>query len=152
VTDLEYKAYVVHDNDAVYFAIDVTDEAVRTTHSDVEQLPDLQTWEDDSVELFFDIDNSKAFGGGTAQAEGVFEGQYTQTHKGFYYDGSPSKDAIKGVHWSGTARSRRRAINWNSILPLGSPTNGASIGFLSRSMTMMRWKITRTSVGLAGTP
>jgi len=132
LTDLDYKAYVVHDNDALYIAVDVTDDEVRTTHSDVEQLPDMPTWEDDSVEIFFDLDNSKNFGGATPQGADVFEGQYTQTYKGFYFDGSPSKDAKKGVHWFGTGSLTPTGYQVEFKIPktsLGNPTNGASVGF-----------------------
>jgi hypothetical protein len=132
LTDLDYKAYLVHDNDAVYIAVDVTDEKISTDQSDVEQVPDLPTWEDDSVEIFFDLDNSKAFGGGTAQAAGVFEGQYTQTHKGFYYHGSPSVDAKKGVHWFGTGSLTATGYQVEFKIPktsLGSPKDNAPIGF-----------------------
>lgn len=132
LTDLDYKAYAVHDNDAVYIAVDLTDDTISTDQSDVEQVPDLPTWEDDSVELFFDVDNSKAFGGGTAQAEGVFEGQYTQTHKGFYHHASPSVDAKKGVHWDGTGSLTAKGYQVEFKIPktsLGSPADDTSIGF-----------------------
>lgn len=132
VSDIEYKAYVVHDNDAVYIAVDVTDDKISTDQSDVSQVPDLPTWEDDSVEIFFDLDNSKAFGGGTALAPGVFEGQYTQTHKGFYYDGSPSKEAQKGVHWfgSGSLTSTGYQVEFKILKSsLGNPQENTPIGF-----------------------
>jgi Carbohydrate family 9 binding domain-like len=132
VADLEYKAWIVHDNDAVYIAFDVTDETVRTTNSDVEQLPDMQTWEDDSVEVFFDLDNSRSFDGGTVLGNGVFEGQYTQTHKGFYYDGSPSKDAMKGVHWfgSGSLTPTGYQVEFKILKStLGNPQDNTPIGF-----------------------
>jgi len=132
LTDLEYKAYAVHDNAAIYFAVDVTDEKVSTDQSNDAQMPDLPTWEDDSVELFFDVDNSKNFGGGTGLGGGVFEGQYTQTYKGFFYDGSPSKDAQKGVHWSGAGSLTATGYQVEFRIPktsLGSPKDGDSIGF-----------------------
>jgi hypothetical protein len=105
---------------------------ISTDQSDVEQVPDLVTWEDDSIELFFDVDNSKAFGGGTALGDGVFEGQYTQTHKGFYFDGSPSKEAQKGVHWFGNGSLTPGGYQLEFKIPktsLGSPADGSSMGF-----------------------
>jgi len=132
VTDLEYKAWAVHDNDAIYIAVDLTDEKISTDQSNDEQKPDLPTWEDDSVELFFDVDNSKNFGGSTAQAAGVFEGQYTQTHKGFFFDGSPSKEAQKGVHWFGNGSLTTSGYQVEFKIPktsLGAPKDDTSIGF-----------------------
>jgi hypothetical protein len=131
-SDLEYKVYAVHDNEAVYIAFDVTDEVVSTDQSNDQQMPDLPTWEDDSVEIFFDLDNSRSFDGGTVLGAGVFEGQYTQTHKGFYYDGSPSKDAQKGVHWFGTGSLTPAGYQIEfKILKtsLGQPADGSSVGF-----------------------
>jgi hypothetical protein len=132
VTDLDYKTYVVHDNDAVYIAFDVTDDTISSDTAGEVQGPGLATWDDDSVEIFFDLDNSKAFGGGAPQGPGVFEGQYTLTPKNVYFDGSPSADARKGEHWFGQAATTPTGYQIEfKILKstLGSPTNNQPIGF-----------------------
>jgi hypothetical protein len=132
VTDLEYKAYVVHDNDAVYFAIDVTDDTISTDTAGTAQVPDMPTWDDDSIELFFDLDNSKAFGGGQVLGNGVFEGQYTLTPIGTYFDGSPSKDATNGVHWFAGASLTPAGYQVEFKIPkssLGITNDNTSVGF-----------------------
>ena len=132
VTDLEYKAYAVHDNDAVYLAIDVTDEKISTDTAGEVQMPRLSTWDDDSVEIFFDLDNSKAFGGATVLGNGVFEGQYTLTPIGTYYDGSPSVDALKGVHWFAGASLTPTGYQVEFKIPkstLGITQDNTSVGF-----------------------
>ncbi|MCI0534248.1 MAG: CBM9 family sugar-binding protein, partial [Verrucomicrobiales bacterium] len=62
----------------------------------------------------------------------IFEGQYTETWKGIYYDGSPSKDAQKGVHWDGTGSLTATGYQVEFKIPkasLGSPADDTSIGF-----------------------
>ncbi|PYI86465.1 MAG: hypothetical protein DME26_09000, partial [Verrucomicrobia bacterium] len=107
LTDLDYKAYVVHDDNAVYIAVDVTDDVISSDTVDaaiaagMTPADGFHTWEDDSVELFFDVDNSRNLGGATAQAPGVFEGQYTLTPQNTYFNGSPSVLATNGFQWFG---------------------------------------------------
>ncbi len=62
-TDLSYRAWVVHTADSIYLAVDVTDDII-TTDSAEPNSEDGSTWEDDSVEVFFDPNNSKDLGRG----------------------------------------------------------------------------------------
>ena len=132
LTDLDYKVYVVHDTNAVYLAFDVIDEKISWDSAGDVQAPGLTTWDDDSVEIFFDLDNSKAFGGGTTLGGGVFEGQYTLTPIGTYFDGSPSTEAKKGEHWFAAASTTATGYQIEfKILKttLGNPEDNAPIGF-----------------------
>ena len=132
LTDLDYKVYVVHDTNAVYLAFDVTDDTISSDTAGTVQGPGLSTWDDDSVEIFFDLDNSKAFGGGTVLGGGVFEGQYTLTPVNTYFDGSPSTDAKKGEHWFAEAALTATGYQIEfKILKstLGNPEDNAPIGF-----------------------
>ena len=138
LTDLDYKVYVVHDDNAVYFAVDVTDDVISSDTVDaaiaagMTQADGFHTWEDDSVELFFDLDNSQNLAGATAQAPGVFEGQYTLTPQNTYFNGSPSDMATNGFQWFGKASLTPTGYQIEFKIPkstLGSPTNGASMGF-----------------------
>ena len=140
VADLDYKAYVVHDNDAVYIAVDVTDDVLSSdsvaaqiaagkTHAD-----GFSTWYDDSVEIFFDLDNSKRLGGADSSvlASGVFEGQYTLTPFNTQYNGSPSDQAVNGVQWFGKASITPTGYQIEFKIPkttLGITKDNVSIGF-----------------------
>src|SRR5262245_38259439 len=61
---LNYDWWVVHTADAIYVAVNVVDDQVINDNSDAQPgMEDGNTWEDDSVEIFFDSDNSKNTGG-----------------------------------------------------------------------------------------
>jgi hypothetical protein len=81
-TDLSYRAWVVHSADAVYVAVDVTDELVTTDTAEAGS-EDGTTWEDDSVEIFFDADNKKDLVRDSAL---LYEGQFVITANGAHRD------------------------------------------------------------------
>ena len=55
---------MIHDYDAVYVAVDLRDDIIITDSADA-GTEDGQTWNDDSVEIFFDSDTSNDAGRGT---------------------------------------------------------------------------------------
>jgi hypothetical protein len=79
--DLNYRAWAVHDQDAVYVAVDVVDDHIFTDSAETGS-EDGSTWEDDSVEIFFDADHSKDL----ARGAQLYEGQYVLTANGAWRD------------------------------------------------------------------
>ena len=83
--DHSYTAWVTHDDDAIYVAVDVTDDMV-VNDSAGEGEEDGQTWHDDGVEIFFDADDSD-LGGRPQDGDGQkFDGQYVYTANGAWRD------------------------------------------------------------------
>ncbi len=79
--DCGFSAWVVHDDEAVYVGVDVTDDTIVTDSAEP-GTEDGSTWLDDSVEIFFDADNSDDNGRGAE----LFEGQYVLTANGAWRD------------------------------------------------------------------
>ena len=79
--DHSYSAWIVHDDAAVYVGVDVTDDLVVNDSADA-GTEDGTTWEDDSVEILFDADDSNDSGRGSGQ----FEGQFVFTPNGAWRD------------------------------------------------------------------
>jgi hypothetical protein len=75
--NLNYDWWVVHTADAIYVAANVVDDQVINDTADPGS-EDGVTWEDDSVEIFFDSDNTRNTGGPNVD----FEGQYVFTANG----------------------------------------------------------------------
>jgi hypothetical protein len=127
--DHGFSAWAVHDADAIYVAVDVTDDKV--VH-DTAFLPDaLVTWEDDSVEIFFDADHDREAGNSAA----LGEGQYV-----FTSNGTPRSDPIGGpFHVFGTNDDWFAATSTNAggyqvefkvkKSALRDPPDGATLGF-----------------------
>lgn len=80
--DHDWNAWVVHDDSAIYVAVDVIDDVIVTDTAEA-GTEDGNTWEDDSVEIFFDSDNSDDNGRNT---ENLFEGQFVFTPNGAWRD------------------------------------------------------------------
>lgn len=80
--DHDYSFWAVHDDDAIYIAVQVTDDQVVTDTADAGS-EDGQTWIDDSVEVFLDSDASDDLGRTSANE---FEGQFVMTPNGAYRD------------------------------------------------------------------
>src|SRR5262249_34227864 len=77
--NLNYDWRVVHTADAIYVAANVVDDQVINDNPDAQpDMEDGNTWEDDSVEIFFDSDNTLNLGGPNVD----FEGQYVFTANG----------------------------------------------------------------------
>ena len=79
--DHDYSAWIVHDDDAIYVAVDVTDDVVVNDSAEAGS-EDGSTWEDDSVEIFFDPGDSNNSGSGPDP----YEGQYVLTANGAWRD------------------------------------------------------------------
>ncbi|RJP25325.1 MAG: hypothetical protein C4527_17395 [Candidatus Omnitrophota bacterium] len=79
--DHDFSAWVVHDDEAVYVAVNVIDD-ILSNDSAAPGTEDGNTWEDDAVEIFFDADYSKDRGRGA----GEYEGQYVFTANGAWRD------------------------------------------------------------------
>ena len=78
---LNFDWWVVHTADAIYVAANVVDDNV-VTDTAAAGSEDGNTWEDDSVEIFFDADNTKNVNGANVD----FEGQYVLTANGAHRD------------------------------------------------------------------
>lgn len=76
--DHSLTAWVVHDDEAIYVGIDAVDDQIFTDTAEAGS-EDGQTWVDDSVEIFFDADESNLAG---RDLEKQFEGQYVLTPNG----------------------------------------------------------------------
>ena len=76
--DHSLNAWVIHDEEAIYVAIDAIDDQITTDSAEAGS-EDGQTWIDDSVEIFFDADESNL---ATRDTEKQFEGQYVLTPNG----------------------------------------------------------------------
>ncbi len=79
--DHSYTYWVVHDEEAVYVGVDVVDDQIFTDSAEAGS-EDGQTWVDDSIEIFFDPDDSDDAGRGGQN----FEGQYVLTANGAWRD------------------------------------------------------------------
>ena len=79
--DSSFTYWVTHDDDAVYVAVDVVDDDINTDSAEAGS-EDGQTWQDDSIEIFFDADDSNDAGRGDQE----FEGQYVLTANGAWRD------------------------------------------------------------------
>jgi hypothetical protein len=126
--DLGFSAWVIHDADAVYVAIDVIDDNV-VNDSATPESPDGSTWEDDSVEIFFDADLSRDLGRGSAG----FEGQYVFTANGALRDNEANNPTF-GASDDWFAATSKTAQGYQVEFrvkksALSSPADGATLGF-----------------------
>ncbi len=127
-TDHGYSAWVVHDADAVYVAINVTDDMVVNDTATAGS-EDGTTWEDDSVEIFFDADHSHDTGRGAGQ----FEGQYVFTANGARRDNEANNPTFgASADWfaatSATAGGYQVEFKIKKSA-LFNPQDGATLGF-----------------------
>ncbi|MBI2948638.1 MAG: choice-of-anchor D domain-containing protein [Verrucomicrobia bacterium] len=127
-TDHSFSAWVVHDAEAIYVAVRVTDDKI-VTDTAMPDSEDGSTWEDDSVEIFFDPNNSKDSGRGREP----YEGQYVMTANGAWRDNEANNPTFgKTEHWfAATAKTATGfaiefKVKKSAIL---NPADGTSIGF-----------------------
>jgi hypothetical protein len=80
-TDNGFSAWVIHDAEAIYVAVNAIDDQVVTDTTEAGS-EDGSTWDDDSIELFFDADIDRELAKGTAP----YEGQYVFTANGAWRD------------------------------------------------------------------
>jgi hypothetical protein len=128
-TDSGFSAWAVHDADAIYVAIDAIDDLVVNDTAEAGS-EDGSTWEDDSVEIFFDADFDRELGRGSA---GPFEGQYVLSANGAWRDAEANNPAFGEANdWfaatSKTAGGFQVEFKVNKSA-LGSPADGATLGF-----------------------
>ena len=124
----EATAWVTHDATAVYVAVDVIDTTVVTDTAEAGS-EDGTTWEDDSVEIFFDADLDKNRGGPTVD----FEGQFVLTANGAHRDAEARNPTFGETgDWYGATSLTSKGyqiefkVNKTALL---SPTNGTVMGF-----------------------
>ena len=127
-SDHSYRAWVVHTPDSIYVAVDVTDDKIVTDSAEA-GLEDKSTWEDDSIEIFFDADLSRDQGRGTQN----FEGQFVLTANGAWRDNEANNPtfgesgdwfAVSKPVFQGYAAEFR--IKKTALL---NPAAGATLGF-----------------------
>jgi len=127
-SDQSYFAWVTHDYEAVYVAVDVTDPNVVNDSAGA-GTEDGQTWQDDSVEIFFDADDSNDAGRGTAG----FEGQYVFTANGARRDNEANNPAFgKSGDWfaASTRTGKGYQVEFKiNKSALSNPADGAALGF-----------------------
>lgn len=126
--DLSYRAWVVHTTEFVYVAVDVTDDQVVTDSAQAGS-EDGSTWEDDSVEIFFDANSSKDPGRGAE----LYEGQYVVTPNGAFRDNEANNPTFGSASdWYAVAAPTTQgyAIEFQvKKSALLSPADGSSMGF-----------------------
>ena len=126
---LNFDWWMVHTTDAIYVAANVVDDIVLTDTAEAGS-EDGNTWEDDSVEIFFDGDTSKNLNGPNFD----FEGQYVLSANGAHRD-NEARNPTFGPSDQWFAASSLVATGYQiefKILKanLQNPTNGTSMGFM----------------------
>jgi hypothetical protein len=99
--DHSLQAWVVHDDEAVYIGIIAVDDII-STDSAAAGSEDGQTWIDDSIEIFFDANDSNDQGRDQAS---LYEGQYVITANGARRDNEANNPTWgEDAHWYGAAK------------------------------------------------
>ena len=119
--DHSLTAWIVHDDEAIYVGIDAIDDQIYTDSAEAGS-EDGQTWVDDSIEIFFDADESNLAGRDT---EKQFEGQYVLTPNGARRDNEANNPSFGA------------SADWFAA------TAGTDEGY------QMEFKITKASLGIA---
>ncbi|MEW6236205.1 MAG: sugar-binding protein [Candidatus Omnitrophota bacterium] len=124
--DHSFSFMATHDADAIYVAVDCTDDLI-VTDSAAAGSEDGSTWEDDSVEIFFDSDLDRNSGAGTVG----FEGQYVYTPIGAWRDNEALNPTF-GTDWEAAASKTSKGyqiefkVNKSAIV---APADGTPMGF-----------------------
>lgn len=126
--DMEAVAWAVHDDEAIYVAVSVTDDLVVTDTAEAGS-EDGNTWEDDSVEIFFDADRDRNRGGPTLD----FEGQFVLTANGAHRDNEARNPTFgQNDDWFAAASTTTNGYQVEFKVKktiLLNPTNGTVMGF-----------------------
>jgi hypothetical protein len=126
--DHSFSAWVTHDYEAVYVAVDLRDDIIVTDSADA-GTEDGQTWNDDSVEIFFDSDDSNDAGRGTKG----FEGQYVLSANGAWRDNEANNPKFgKSGDWFAATSTTGKGYQVEFKIKksaLSNPADGASLGF-----------------------
>src|SRR5262249_29417654 len=125
--DLAFSAWVVHDADAIYVAVDVIDDKILIDTAEAGS-DDKATWEDDSVEIFFDADHDHEPGRGALG----FEGQYVLSANGAHRDNEANNPTF-GATDDWFAATSRTAGGYQvefkvKKAALSNPQDGAILG------------------------
>ena len=80
--DVSFDWRVTHNEDAIYVAVRVTDDVLFSDTAEANS-EDQQTWNDDSVEIFFDSNESNL---GSRDSNEMFDGQFVFTPNGAWRD------------------------------------------------------------------
>ncbi|HOL95865.1 MAG TPA: sugar-binding protein [bacterium] len=132
--DHRYEAWIVHDDHAIYVAVDVTDDIISTDSAEAGS-EDGTTWEDDSVEIFFDANNDKSLiqTNNDLSVHPPFEGQYVVTANGAVRDAEASNPVFgEAGDWYGAASTTAKGYQIEARLNKSlfqNPADGTSIGF-----------------------
>ncbi len=126
--DHDYSAWVIHDDEAIYVAVSVTDDILMTDSAEAGS-EDGQTWVDDSAEIFFDADAS----GDRGRGAGEFEGQYVFTPNGAWRDNEANNPTF-GADADWFAASQETSTGYEiefkiTKAALFDPSDGSTIGF-----------------------
>lgn len=128
-TDCGFSAWAVHDDEAIYVAVDLTDDLVVNDTAEA-GTEDGTTWEDDSVEIFFDADLDREIGHGTA---GPYEGQYVFTANGAWRDNEANNPTFGAANdWFAATTKTDHGFRVEFKVKksaLGNPPDGATLGF-----------------------
>lgn len=132
--DMHASAWVTHDDEAVYVALNITDDIIVTNSAEAGS-EDGSTWTDDSVEIFFDADNSNGPGAGNADGRGDkgFEGQYVLTANGAWRDNEANNPTFgENNDWFGATQVTSTGYQAEFKIKksaLSNPADGAIMGF-----------------------
>ncbi len=128
-TDLSYSFWAVHDADAVYVAVDVTDDTIVTDSADAGS-EDGSTWEDDSAEILFDADNDNESG---HSATNLYEGQFVMTANGAWRDNEANNPTFgANADWFAATSTTSKGYQIEFRVPkatLMGVADGATMGF-----------------------
>jgi len=101
--DLSFRFAVCHDDDALYVAVEVTDDAVRADSSRPGQIS-APAWDDDAVEVFIDGNHNRATNSRVADgSELAYGGEFSLIVNGAAmsdYSGFP-KTFGRAAYWQG---------------------------------------------------
>ncbi len=129
VGDHGFNAWVVHDTDAIYIGLDVTDDDIVTNTAEA-GTEDGSTWLDDSIELFIDADYSRLSGRDSAFQ---FEGQFVLTPNGAWRDNEANNPLFgEDLDWFAATTTTDTGYQMEfKILKatLLDPEDGATLGF-----------------------
>lgn len=129
VGDHDYSTWITHDDNAVYVAVSVTDDVISTDTAEAGS-EDGTTWEDDAIEIFFDIDNTLELGHSSTV---VGDGQYVMTPNGAWRDNEANNPLFgESDDWYGVTTVTGKGYDVEFKITkaiLGNPADGSTMGF-----------------------
>jgi hypothetical protein len=134
--DHSFTARVAHDAEAIYVAVSVTDD-ILVNDSAGAGSEDGSTWMDDSIEVFFDADESNVLPTyhQNIPAGAMFDGQYVFTANGAWRDAEAANPIFGAAsEWFAAVQSNATGYTvefkvMKSVLPLPAPSTGVPFGF-----------------------